>query len=75
MAKMTRSELQAAYQNLTGFTAAYVLDGVEVFRGTVEYVTRDLWAGIRSGYDAARCQAGRVDEVPVQRLVIVPEAA
>jgi hypothetical protein len=57
---MTHAERLAAYRGLVGSAVAYILDGVEVFRGVVEYVTEDLWAGIRQG--------GRLDEAPVQHL-------
>jgi hypothetical protein len=63
---MTTAELHDAYQHLVGFAVRYVLDGQAVFQGTVEYVTADLWAGIRQPHDG-----NRLDEAPVRQLELV----
>lgn len=50
---------------LVGRTVMYRVDGVTVFWGQAEYLTRDGWFGIRQ-------HGGRLDEAPVALCMADP---
>jgi hypothetical protein len=49
-------------------SVAYLLNGREVFRGRVEYITNDNWLGIRQA-------DGSLDEAPATRCVVLRHGA
>lgn len=49
-------------------SVAYFLEGKEIFRGRVEYITNDNWLGVRQA-------DGRIDEVPATRCAVLRHGA